>query len=99
MIKMTDFELLSEDSEHEGGEAKEERYNPPQCQKILSKLKQTLIDHYKSFHKYVPNDHRDEEITIVTKRVMPVKKDGTCSTDKDAMAYTRIHCKVCKFCN
>ena len=30
---------------------------------------------------------------------MPVKKDGTCTTDKDAMADKRICCKVCKFCN
>ena len=49
------------------GRGKRRKIQCPQCQKILSKVKQTLFDHYKSFHKYVPNDQRDEEIKIVTK--------------------------------
>ena len=34
-----------------------------------------------SRHISVPNDVRDEHINIVMKKLMPIRKDGTRSTD------------------
>ena len=71
------------------GEAKEERHNCPNAKNLVkSKAKLLLITTSHSINMY-PMIKRDEEITIVMKRVMPVEKDGTHSTDKDAMADTR----------
>ena len=70
----------------------------PQCQKPLSKARKMLEDHYKSFHKWIPNNQCNEEVSTATARVMPVRKDGTCSTDKDAVQDMCRCQKVCKFC-
>ena len=55
--------------------------------------------HYKVFHSLVPDDERDDEIAIVTKRVMPVCKDGTGSTDKDVGKDTRNRRRLCVYCS
>ena len=55
--------------------------------------------HYKVFHSLVPDDEHDDEIAIVTKRVMPVCKDGTCSIDKDVGKDTRNRRRLCVYCS
>lgn len=61
--------------------AKRQKIKCPECDKPLVKCRKTLKCHYDTFHASVTNDVREEQIEIVMKKSMPLRADGTRSTD------------------
>ena len=61
--------------------AKQQKIKCPKCEKPLVKCRKTHKCHYDTFHASVTNDVREEQIEIVMKKSMPLRLDGTCSSD------------------
>ena len=70
----------------------------------MAKCRTNLVSHYRSHHKSVRNDVRDEHINIVMKKSIPIRKDGTKSTDVKLIDEIRTvkdgraHKKKCMYC-
>ena len=80
------------------GDHKRERIRCPRCNKPLSKSRYLLKRHYAAKHPMVPHGIRDDEVEIVCKKLMPIRKDGTRSTDVTAKPDRRNRRRDCLHC-